>query len=71
MTEYTNPNPGKKYPYEMTDETVSSGENLNPATYDPEREWGKNSTNYDGFHLDFPGQVPPAYFPGYPGRPYI
>lgn len=62
--------PRKDIPYDMSDDCILSKDGVNPVTYDPEREWGKNKVNYDGFHLDFPGAVPPAYFPGYPGWPY-
>jgi len=54
-------------PSDMADHTMISSDGINPVAYDPEREWGKNGTADTDFNLHFPGVIPPAYFPGYPG----
>jgi len=70
MTRPNEPNPHSEIPHDFSPDTVMSADHVNPATYDPEREWGKHQPDRNGFRLDFPGAVPPAYFPGYPGWPF-
>lgn len=68
MTDQKNNYPRHDIPYDMADETILSEDGVNPVSHDPELEWGKNSTDNDGFALNFPGTVPPYYFPGHPGN---
>lgn len=57
-----------KKPDDMADDTVISGDGVNPVSRDEERSDPRNGLD-DGMDIHFPGVVPPAYFPGYPGMP--
>ncbi len=55
-------------PYDMADDTVLSPDGVNPVAKDDETPEAKNGYS-DGMGIDFPGIIPPAYFPGFPGGP--
>lgn len=57
-------------PYDMADETVLSADGVNPVIRDDENPETKNALE-EGIDIHFPGVVPPAYFPGFPGGPSI
>ena len=55
-------------PFDMAREAVLSPDGVNPVSHDGERP-DRDSSWENGFDIHFPGAVPPAYFPGYPGYP--
>lgn len=57
-------------PSDMADDTVMSGDGVNPVAKNDEDPRATDSYE-DGFNITFPGAVPPAYFPGFPGGPSI
>ena len=59
-----------KKPDDMADDSVLSGDGVNPIAHDEELDMAYNSWE-DNVGIFFPGDIPPAYFPGYPGGPSI
>lgn len=57
-------------PYDMAYDTVLSADGVNPVAKDDEMPDADNGLD-DGMDIHFPGVVPPAYFPGFPGGPSI
>ena len=57
-------------PDDMADDTVLSPDGVNPVSRDDERPENRSGLE-DGLNVYFPGVVPPAYFPGFPGGPSI
>lgn len=57
-------------PSDMADDTILSADGVNPVYRDDENPEAKNSYD-DGIDIIFPGVIPPAYFPGFPGGPSI
>ncbi len=57
-------------PDDMADDTVLSPDGVNPVSRDDERPEVRNGLE-DGLGVYFPGVMPPAYFPGFPGGPSI
>lgn len=57
-------------PYDMADDAILSGDGVNPVAKDDERPDAENVLD-EGIDIHFPGVVPPAYFPGFPGGPSI
>lgn len=57
-------------PLDMADDAVISGDGVNPAAKNAENPETQNGYE-DGIDIKFPGAVPPAYFPGFPGGPSI
>ncbi|MBQ7839593.1 MAG: hypothetical protein IJ390_03770 [Lachnospiraceae bacterium] len=57
-------------PFDMADDTVISPDGVNPVAKDEEDPEAKNGLE-DGIDIHFPGAIPPAYFPGFPGGPSI
>lgn len=57
-------------PADMADDTIMSADGVNPVAKDEEGEETKNGPE-DGMDIYFPGAIPPAYFPGFPGGPSI
>lgn len=62
-------NPVEK-PDDMADETVLSGDGINPVSRHDEHPV-PDDTLENGINIAFPGAIPPAYFPGFPGGPSI
>lgn len=57
-------------PHDLADDTVISPDGVNPVAKNDERPEAENSLE-DGMNIFFPGPIPPAYFPGFPGGPSI
>ena len=57
-------------PNDTADDTVMSQDGVNPVSKDDERIEAKDGLE-DGMNIFFPGPIPPAYFPGFPGGPSI
>lgn len=57
-------------PFDMADDTVISGDGVNPVAKNDENPEAKDGYE-DGLDIKFPGVIPPAYFPGFPGGPSI
>ncbi len=57
-------------PDDMAEDTVLSADGVNPIAKDEENPEAKNGAQ-DGMGIFFPGNIPPAYFPGFPGGPSI
>lgn len=55
-------------PFDMAEEAVLRPDGVNPVARDDERPKQDGSFE-NGFDIHFPGAIPPAYFPGYPGYP--
>lgn len=60
----------RQKPDDMADDTVISVDGVNPIAKDDENPNARNGYE-DGIDIEFPGVVPPAYFPGFPGGPSI
>lgn len=56
-------------PLDMAEDTVLSADSVNPISRDDEKP-AQNGYE-DGLDIAFPGVVPPAYFPGFPGGPSV
>ena len=54
----------------MADDAVISIDGVNPIAKDDENPGADNGYE-NGIDIAFPGVVPPAYFPGFPGGPSI
>ena len=57
-------------PADMADDTILSADGVNPIYKDDENPQAQNGYQ-DGMDIIFPGVIPPAYFPGFPGGPSI
>lgn len=57
-------------PLDMAEDAVLSADGVNPVAKDEENPEAKNGYE-DGLDIAFPGMIPPAYFPGFPGGPSI
>ena len=62
------PNEQEK-PFDMAKDAILSGDGVAPVSRDAERPDGDAFQN--GMDITFPGVIPPAYFPGFPGGPSI
>lgn len=67
--EYMEHNRSSK-PDDMAEDSILSIDGVNPVSKDDENPEAKNGYE-DGIDIAFPGVVPPAYFPGFPGGPSI
>lgn len=57
-------------PSDMADDTILSADGVNPIYRNDENPEAQNGYR-DGMEIAFPGFIPPAYFPGFPGRPFF
>lgn len=57
-------------PLDMAEDAVLSADGVNPIAKDDENPDAKDGYE-DGIDIAFPGVVPPAYFPGFPGGPSV
>lgn len=57
-------------PDDMAQDAVLSIDGVNPVSKNDEDPEAQNGYE-DGIDIVFPGVVPPAYFPGFPGGPSI
>lgn len=57
-------------PDDMAEDSVLSIDGVNPVSKNDENPDAQNGYE-DGIDIAFPGVVPPAYFPGFPGGPSI
>lgn len=60
------PDKKEQKPYDMAPEASLSGDGCNPVNRDKELDMAHEG---EGLDIHFPGVIPPAYFPGYPGGP--
>lgn len=57
-------------PADMADDTVLSADGVNPIAKNEEAPDAEDALD-DSMDIPFPGIIPPAYFPGFPGGPSI